>query len=283
MKQLSLLFILLIFCNNLSAQNSDKERIEWAIFDKAPFYILSGLQQGKGVNDGLLKLLQNKLGAYDHRTLRMNPSNYLHEVQYKSNLCMVSLNKNRVLDKILHFSKPATIYLPPRLIMKVDIVQYSDVAEEISITELFHNPELKGALELGRNYLIGNLIPKNLEDSNFVFLDKGADYIFNKLYYEEINYMIESPMMINYMERINEMQGEMVSIPIWEVPTHQVGYVNCTKNDWGKRVIRQVNQVLTLEQKGKQFRKITERWLSANERKRFRRLYNQYILKSEVD
>ena len=278
MKQL-LFFILLVFSQpTLFSNDPVQGQIEWAVFDKAPYFILKGTLRGEGINDGLLQFIQQRLTDFKHKIIHMNPSNYLHEVQYNKNLCLISLHKNKALEKILHFSQAITLYLPPRLIMKVDTAQFSDVSEEISITELFHNPDLSGALELGRSYRIGALIPKELDDSNFTFVKNGASSIFQKLLDDEINYMIDTPMMMNYLKYSGGEETELISIPIWEIPTHQLGYVNCTKNSWGEKIIREIDKILKKEQKSKEFKKIVERWLSPNERKRFHMLYGKHVL-----
>jgi len=88
---------------------------------------------------------------------------------------------------------------------------------------------------------------------------------------EEAIYLAETLGIRDQIMTLNieENQGD---------PEAYLGYVTCSKNEWGKTAINNINQVL-LEQRGtERYRAAYERWLDPSSFEGYRKFYKEVFL-----
>jgi hypothetical protein len=70
------------------------------------------------------------------------------------------------------------------------------------------------------------------------------------------------------------------------IEENQQGYegwlssVGCSKNEWGRRIIAEIDRILVTERATERYRRAYERWLDPNSIRVYRRVYRQVFLPS---
>jgi uncharacterized protein (TIGR02285 family) len=108
-----------------------------------------------------------------------------------------------------------------------------------------------------------------------------SDYIdgLKMLMDDRLDYVIELPIRAAYISRRLDAQGKLVSMPFKEMSSHITTHLMCPKNEWGERVIREVDAVLRAERASPRYRRIVEQWSDADGVRDIRRLYDTVLLK----
>ena len=116
MKKLVICFVLLFLSVSVSA--AAREKMTWLVVHWPPFQILEGPDKGKGRFDALLELYKKNLPQYEHQTVVMNWARFWAEIQQGTNVCSTFAIKTPERSQYAVFSKPLSIALPQRIIMR---------------------------------------------------------------------------------------------------------------------------------------------------------------------
>ena len=77
------------------------------------------------------------------------------------------------------------------------------------------------------------------------------------------------------------IKDEIMTLTIEE---NQVGYeswlsyVGCSKTEWGKKIIENIDQILLVQRPTKKYREAYERWLDESSLENYRKLYDKVFL-----
>ena len=259
---------------------SSKETITWMILDWKPWMILEGEDKGRGRFNHILKMAQEHLPEYHHVMEKMNWARFWHEVENGKNLCYPFGLKSGKREKIVYYSAPHTFVLPNAVTMKKTTAKRLGDPESISIVDLLKNRDYKGYAEKNRSFTkkVDLILKKHEPGSNLRRVSESPESLVKMVLMGRVDYTIEYPIVSEYYQRKGGVSDELISIPISEMDKFSYEYMNCTRNDWGKRVIDKWNAALKRIKPTREYRRITEiGHTNENELLQVREIYKEFI------
>lgn len=245
---LSLAVTLCLFHLGYAADNV----INWYHADFPPGFINDGPMKGDGYENYLEKLLRIELADYAHEYKIANYSRILEEIR-TGDACCVALLRKPERERYIEYSLPTMIALANGLFVLNarfnEFKPYIDAEGYISIKELFHDTEFRMGVSKGRRYGRGvDEILDRYPDSEKVITRSGNDVLKGLLIMlssqHNVDYVIGYPHEVSWLKYMKQVQCSFTFIPIKEMPKYVISQVGCSKNKWGKEVIRRINVVL---------------------------------------
>lgn len=224
-----------------------QEKMVWSINHWPPLTILEGEDAGKGRFDLLLKQFQMNMPQYQHSTTEMNWNRVWSDIKVGKNVCHMLALKNEKRLQIAYFSKPSSVTLPNRVIMKQSTYESLGEPKSLSLSRLIEQPELKGAIESSRSYtqVLDRIIAKRSEDSELKRYVTSSVQLMKMLAADRFDYLLEYPFIASYMLKdINKPDVRIRSVAIEEIAPYSVVYLACPKTQWGEQRVRDFNAVL---------------------------------------
>ena len=230
------------------------------ILDFPPWMVLDGPDKGTGTFNHILPIVQRSLPEYEHVTERMNWARFWHEVENDKNLCYTFGLKSAKRDKLVYYSAPITIGLPNAVIMKKETAHLIGNPASYSIIELLKEEKIKGYVEKNRSFTnkVDSLMINHESGSNLKRVSESSESLTKMVITGRIDYTIEYPIVASYYEKKLDEEGTLVSIPISEMDPVTYIYVNCTKNERGRRVIEKLDEELKKIKPTTEYRRIVE-------------------------
>lgn len=261
-----------------------KEHITWLEAVAPPFFIHKGQFAGQGYEDVVTDIIAENMPNYEHNRIVANISRHYKEFKDGKKACNVGLFKTDERQEFLHFSIPSFFTLPAVLIINTNRYQDFGASKTVSLENV-----LKNNLVIGRSKhrSYGKLIDNALNthgNANNIFLYEGPELslnFFEMLKANRIDGLIGLPEEAMYHAERLGIRDQIMTLTIEENQKGYEGwfsYVACTKNDWGKKVIDQVNQVLREQRPSNRYRGAYERWLDESSLEGYRKLYNSIFL-----
>lgn len=255
--------------------NAEKEELRWAAVHWPPWMILEGPDKGQGIIDGLMAQMSAQLPQYQHIQEPINWGRYWLEASKGTHICNMMSQKTPEREKLAYFSTPSGVYRHIALIIRTDDLDDWGNPEAISLASVMQNPKIKGIVESARSY--GPLIDRVLKQQQNSNLESRAlppGSIIEMLQLGRIDYTIEFPAVVKYLDSKNDSNVGLVSIPIQEMPKYGVSYMACPRNEWGKKVIEYLNQLLAEQRKDPElFNKLLSQHYSPAEIEELKRFY----------
>ena len=249
----------------------------WAVADRPTSYILHGPDKGRGTVDEVYALLHKGLSDDDHVLVEMNFPRTLEKMRQGECVCSMGF-KRPEREEVAYFSEPAVLALSYGVISvrgRLDMFLHGG---QLSLEQLLNDKRFKGAVLQQRSYgEITSLISDHTHDGSLMVLPPGSD-TQEIVLQGRADYLIEIPSFFMYQAREKGQQEHFVSYVIEEYTTPVlVAYVFCTRNDWGKKFIQQVNAIIRKERDTASYREIIERWYDENSRKLIRDNYDELM------
>lgn len=236
------------------------------VLDFPPWMILDGPDKGTGTFNHILPIVQRSLPEYEHVTERMNWARFWHEIENNKNLCYTFGLKSAKRDKLVYYSAPITLGLPNAVVMKKETAQLVGNPTSYSIIDLLKEEKIKGYVEKNRSFTnkVDSLMKIHEGGSNLKRVPESSESLTKMVITGRIDYTIDYPIVASYYEKILNAQGSLVSIPISEMEPVTYIYMNCTKNEWGRKVIEKWDEELMKIKPTAEYRKIVEMGYTAD-------------------
>ncbi len=266
LKVVPLLFLICLCKNFVVAQ--EVEKITWLTHEWPPYFINSGIHANKGRADNLTNILIKYLPQYDHVRLEMNWVRYWRDIKKGKNFCNPASYKNASRQEYAVFSLPNEITIPLSIIiLKKNAKKFGSV-KSYSLKKLLERKELTTKLESSRSYskYLDEMLNEKIIRPNIARVKRDSKYLLNLLYHDRIDYLIEYPIVTNYHWEIMSTEhsgfdeNDFITIQIKELPEYLLSYISCAKNDWGKKVISDINRVLKKITKTPEYLDIQMSW-----------------------
>jgi len=275
-----ILYAVAAVCACCGVPGNAAETIKWAIADRPTSYILEGNDKGKGTVDLLYAILKRNMSEYDHKYINMTFGRVLQTMKSGENICAVGF-KDPERSSLAYFSVPAVISLPFSVVYRKGTIErvYGDT-DSISIEKLLQNTDLDGGIMQKRSY--GEIDPliKRYEDKRILHTLSPNSDIIQMLYTDRLDYVIEIVSFANYRARQAGKNDGLRSYAIKEYSQPVlVAHVFCTKNEWGKKMIERINQILIRERKTPEYLELMTHWYDERSRKVIRQYYDSQFLK----
>ncbi len=259
-----------------------KDTITWMKYVWPPVYIADGPYKDQGNADAILQFFQEQLTEYEHKTRRVNPARAIQSMKDGEKVCMVGTLKTAERMKFLYFAIPIGITLPNAVIVKQSSLPHFGNKEMVSLEDLLKNKKLKGGIIKERSYTpaIDSVTNKYKEEDNLYVLSTGkmADPLFKMLIMDRLDYIIEYPWVAVFLERTAGKKDIITSIGIKEMAPFSFGRMAAPKNEWGKKIVTRINEILTKARPTPQYREFVERWNDEKSLARIRKGYDEIFI-----
>jgi len=272
-----------VFGSLTTAQS--KETIHWLIWDLPPEFIKNGPYAYQGYADKFLKTFTDHLSDYNHHIDRVNVPRWSTEV-LRPKRCSAHLWGGFFKDKIT-LSKPYT-FTPPHVAIfhKRNAHLIGQAGTEISLEELLKQENLKlMTMRLEFNQDAGQsrypvlypYLKPYIGSPNLIEQSDGRNVVdLRLLKRERADYTLGYPYTILTQQRtVGLPDDEYVSYPLKEHNLYKKVYVACNNDEFGNKIIKRLNGILTKDTLRK-FLSYHDEWNQENSR--FHQTYIDYFI-----
>jgi len=244
-KALLVLSCTILICGPARSENKE---ILWMLSDWPPVYILNNHQTptqpaelGSGVGDRVIKEIMGRLPGYSSRFIQANILRTWAEFAANKNICYATAYKNPEREKIAYFT-PVLMALAPVVVVRHERRgPLGLLAPDVTIRALSSRTDLKGYIDRGRSFgaTIDEIVNRN--GSNLLRqVESNEGHLLQLLDSDRMDYTLEIPIVVEYESRHLLFQHRLDVLTIEDSPKFLIGYVACSKNEWGKTVINDI-------------------------------------------
>jgi len=252
------------------------DQIVWGKYNVPPYMIRSGEFVHQGIFDLTLDVLKDKMPQYEHVELEAPFPRINSEIKKGSHWCFNGTLKTPEREGYGYLSLPSSIFLPLRIIVRRDrLAQFKGPQ---SLRSLLQNEQLLTSVMRDRSYspTVDRLLAAYPPRENY---SEQVEAI-GMLLAGRIDYMIELPLLAFDQARNMGHAGELVAVPIQEANEVVFNRVMCARNEWGRKVVEQVNRVLLANRGKPSYRSIVEKWHDPESVAEIRKIYDSVFLKT---
>ncbi len=266
-----------------------KDSVTWMEAIAPPFFIHEGELKGQGYEDVITDILKENLPEYSHDEMTSNISRHYYNFKQGQKVCNVGLYKTSEREKFLYFSTASFFTLPTVLVIKKEKFADFGSSKSIRLDGLLQDGKVTIGRAKNRSYgkYVDTILDK-YKDQGKIFAFEGEELsrnFFQMLRLDRLDALISLPEEAIYQTEKLGFKDEIMTLTIEE---NQVGYeswlsyVACSKTEWGKKIIDEINQVLLEQRPTKRYREAYERWLDESSLENYRKLYDQVFIKGSV-
>lgn len=252
-------------------------------------FIHEGELKGQGYEDVITDILMENMPQYSHKKITANISRHYYSFKQGEKVCNVGLYKTPEREAFIYFSTPSFFTLPTVLVIKKEKFADFGGSKTVRLDTLLQNKKITIGRAKNRSYgrYVDTILDRYKDQANVVTFEgeELSRNFFQMLGLNRIDALISLPEEAIYQAEKLGIKDEIMTLTIEE---NQVGYaswlsyVGCSKTDWGKKIIEQINRVLHVQRPTKRYRQAYERWLDESSLANYRRLYDQVFLKGSV-
>jgi len=256
------------------------DTITWANLHFPPWMILKGESAGQGVWDALLKEVIANLPEYDHEMVQMKNVRYEELARQQAHVCKVYYFKTPEREEVLHYSIPSVVFLANHVVMRKEKARELGNPASISLERLLDDTRFTGAFVEGRSYgkEIDPLLQKHKGVPHLLFRVMDNQNLFQVLGLGRTDYILEFPAVRSFFEHDLDIHPELANIRIEGITPYNVTYVTCVKNEWGKRVLKKVDEILKRYIPTSAHREATLRWYRPAEQAELAKYYQRILV-----
>jgi uncharacterized protein (TIGR02285 family) len=259
-----------------------KEKITWPYLCYYPLYICENSRVVGGAGWDILNLMWKNMPQYNHEAVLLPVKRILKDMKEGKHYLFYGLYKTPEREKYVYFSLPCRISTPTMVVIRKDEIQRFGMGKSVSLKRLLEDKLLKFLMfsEISFGSGTDDLL-KTFGKAENVYTeyrtDKMNQYALDLLLNKRIDYFLA---LNGTRHRAGElgMSDEIAFIPIKEQKDYKVGHITAPKNDWGKRVIQEVNQVLKKQVSTEYFFNLFTPLVSDNMVPELRRQFNRLIV-----
>lgn len=280
----ALIFIFSVTCL-LPSVAWTKGSMNWMESATPPFFIHEGDFKGQGYVEAINNIIIENLPGYDHTKTLANLSRHYQQWRQGEKACAPSMYKTKEREEFAYFSIPSTFSLPIVLIIKKKNFSAFGGSKTVSLASILQSNKFV----IGRinNRSFGAKFDNTLDsygNQKNIFVYEGADLLgglFKMLMAGRIDALPGAPEEAIYLAETMGIRDQIMTLTIEENqgdPESYLGYVACSKNEWGKTAINNINQVLLEQRPTERYRAAYERWLDPSSFEGYRKLYKDVFL-----
>ncbi|KAF0814044.1 hypothetical protein IGB42_01724 [Andreprevotia sp. IGB-42] len=262
------LVLALILLPALACAEPQRE-ITWVLLNWPPVFILFDGQTpaapnelGSGMGEQQLRMMAERLPQYRHRYVRSDPQRAFGEMRRGMSLCFYPALKTED-RRTYSYALPAAITTPLQLVVRED--QRARIAPGpagVSLPALLARNDLKGYVQKGRSYAqaVDTILDAPASQAKRITLPR-VGHLQQLIDSGQVDYTLEYPYVIEYENKVARFHNDLVSVPIAELEEPVVWHVACTRNNWGKNLMRDLDPVLRELATNADWREISGQWL----------------------
>ncbi len=227
-----------------------KDSIKWIRISFPPFLVIEN-NKVSGLAIDIENVLRENMPEYEHIFTDSNIKR-LHALLEEGNPCACAdyLIRTPAFEEKYYYSAYPAIITPTHriVILKKNREKFGE-GVRLSLKRLLEKPELKLGITADRSF------GKEVDDILKTYAGAGNIYLhysttsieglIRMLLAGRVDYIIEYPPMVQYLEKQLGASDELAVYAIEEkAQLWTPGWVACTKNELGKRVIEKVDTIL---------------------------------------
>ena len=277
--------LLLLFTFLIPTTALTEDTIDWMEADAPPFFIHEGEFKGQGYEDLITDILIENLPQYKHSHMQANISRHYQQWKQGEKSCGLAMYKTPERMEFAYFSIPSVFTLPTVLIINKEKFNTFGGMKTVSLTDILKSQKYVVGRSRNRSYGLefDNTLNEHGNDQN-IFAYEGPELtlnLFKMLLAGRIDALSGLPEEAMFLAEKMGIRDQIMTLNIAENQVNHnasLSYVACSKNEWGKTAIDNINQVL-LEQRGtERYRVAYERWLDPSSIEGYRKLYKEEFL-----
>lgn len=278
-------FLALAIAFSIASPAPARDSITWMQVNMPPFLIQEGPERHRGYGDVVSAILETNLPDYDHHVMVTNVIRHFERFKQGEQVCSIGLYRTPEREQFIAFSIPSFLTLPAALVTTRDKAAAYGWTGSVRLENVLSHPEFVLGLSSDRSYglRIDTLLRSHHQRTSLIAYsgqELSANY-FKMLLLDRLDGLLALPDEATY-------QGQRLGIgdrlTVLSIEENQEGYegwmcaVGCSNNEWGRRVIEQVNRVLVEQRPTERYRMAYERWLDPGSVDRYRALYRDVFL-----
>lgn len=279
---LILIFLIIILA---PAKAWTKDTIGWMEAVAPPFFIHEGKFKGQGYEDLITDILIKNLPAYEHSHMIANISRHYQQWKQGEKVCALAMYKTPERMEFAYFSIPSVFTLPTVLIINKEKFSTFGGNKTAHLKDILKSHKYIVGRSKNRSYGIefDNTLNNYGDDKN-IFLYEGPELtlnLFKMLLAGRIDALPGLPEEAMYLAETLGIRDQIMTLNIAENQVNNdasLSYVACSKNEWGRKAIEEINAVLRMQRPTENYRAAYERWLDPSSVKGYRKLYKQVFL-----
>ena len=275
----AVLFVCGFFC---PLSSWAKDTIRWLTIDYPPIYFAKGDNAGQGVVDQALQLIITNLPEYDHVIEVGTISRLVEAMKRGENVCSPTMFVTEERKQFGFFATHPTTFLPPLALVtrKEEEAAFRAKGQPVSLDHLLAGGGLVLGVAAQHSYglEVDQVIEAHRGKDN-LFIRSGADAtegLLEMILKHRIDYTVAYPWSLT--EKLGaDTAAQFATVPFMEAGAYPRHYTFCTGNEWGRGVVRHVDQILAEALPTPRYRAFIERWLPPDSLASFRRAYDQFL------
>lgn len=250
-----------------AVNGAEREPLTWAIYDLAPSYLISPNPTpdnlGNGIADSLLKIMIKSMPEYQHKVSVMTMPRVLAEMEAGKHLCVANVRLTSERARVAFYT-PLIMTPSPQLVLHTRVLaRHPDWAHGVSLAQIVQDTSLHGQFQALRSF--GDNIDAILRaDTNLNMKSNSGATATNAMRMVEIgriDYTLEYPMLVYLYRGQYGDSGNLRVLPLLEGEPFTEGYVMCTRNAWGEKVMRRIDKELQNNAASADYQSALARWL----------------------
>lgn len=262
---------------------SAASEILWLRPDFPPASFVQGPMKDQGYNDLTRQFLSRRLPQYQHSLLTAGYERIIRLMQ-EHNVCIVGLYKSPQRQRSILYSEARGVVLPNGVIIRAadrdKFMPYLS-AGGIRLPLLLKNSSLLGGVADGRLYKgpVDDELAKH-HQAEHLLRRSGANVfsdLLKMLDLKRIDYTFGFPVELVYQQRLATISQQMLFLPIENMPPATPSYIACSRNEWGVKVMADINKVLLAHRLSAEYLHAYQQWLDADSRLLHQQLSEKYL------
>lgn len=256
----------------------EKETIRWLTWQQVPNFITKGEFKGQGLGDSFTQALQDKLPQYNHINVFSNAHRYRKLIR-EDNVCVA-------WAWIVPGSKDYRIHSRPVSLAHRSGIQtlkskqhlFGQPGEVLSLEKLLRNPDIKlGYLnEMVYSKKVNDLLEQYKGKENVYFSSRSAvEFNLKMLDSNRVDYFFGFPSQAIFDAETKKIPNKYQFYNIEEIDLYSGMYSHCAKSAFGKKVMTDINKVLTNDFLMDHLA-VVERWNGIN--KEYRDVFLDFVI-----
>ena len=262
-----------------------KDTISWMEAVAPPFFIHEGTFKGQGYEDLITNILIKNLPAYEHSHMIANISRHYQQWKQGEKVCALAMYKTPERMEFAYFSIPSVFTLPTVLIINKEKFKAFGGSKTVRLTDILQSHKYIVGRSKNRSYGIefDTALNKYGDDKN-IFVYEGPELtlnLFKMLLAGRIDALSGLPEEAMYLAETMGIRAQIMTLNIAENQVNNdasLTYVACSKNEWGKKAIDDINAVLRTQRPTPNYQAAYERWLDPSSIQGYRKLYKEVFL-----
>jgi uncharacterized protein (TIGR02285 family) len=250
-----------------AAEEAADDEIVWAVADWPPIFILpqgrapaSPAALGDGRADLAMAELIKRLPGYRHRFELVMPRRMWKSFADGHRFCHAVTLLTPERQKLAYFS-PLMLAPPMALAVRTDRRPAGFGATGVSLQAVVAQPGLSGVVEVDRSY--GEALDRILDAPPGVprHTVSRTGQLVPLVGAGRYDYTLEYPFVVAYLQRQPGFAYPVESVSLAESREWLVSHVACTRGEWGRRVMLDIDAAIREAAASPALRRAAEQWL----------------------